>query len=229
MIVCHQYEYIFLKTNKTAGTSVEIALSKFCGQDDVITPISPADEEARTALGYRGAQNLVIPLKSYGAREAVRLLRDRDRPGFYNHMPAREVRPLVGEDVWNGYYKFYLERNPWDRVISFYYWKCQDEPRPRIAEFLELPIMQTLKRRGYEVYTIDGELVVDRILRFEDLDGGLEEVRKHVGIPDPLTLPRAKSSSRKDRRSYREILTEEERDRIAEMFADEIRLFGYEF
>ncbi|MEL6382956.1 MAG: chondroitin 4-O-sulfotransferase, partial [Cyanobacteria bacterium J06626_18] len=31
MIISHEYKFIFLKTRKTAGTSIEIALSKFCG------------------------------------------------------------------------------------------------------------------------------------------------------------------------------------------------------
>ena len=43
MIASHQHRFIFLKTRKTAGTSVEIALSKVCGPDDIITEISPED------------------------------------------------------------------------------------------------------------------------------------------------------------------------------------------
>ena len=52
MILSHRYRYLFLKTNKTAGTSIEIALSKFCGPDDIITPISPEDEAIRRRLVF---------------------------------------------------------------------------------------------------------------------------------------------------------------------------------
>jgi hypothetical protein len=31
MIVSHRYRYIFIKTKKTTGTSIEIALSRHCG------------------------------------------------------------------------------------------------------------------------------------------------------------------------------------------------------
>ena len=47
MIISHKYKYIFLKTNKTAGTSIEIALSKHCDHNDIITPISAEDEAIR--------------------------------------------------------------------------------------------------------------------------------------------------------------------------------------
>ena len=74
MIISHKYRFIFIKLRKTAGTSLEIALSGICGKDDIITPISAEDEEIRREPGFRSAQN-------YIADEA-----------FYNHMPAAEIR-----------------------------------------------------------------------------------------------------------------------------------------
>lgn len=47
MIISHKYKFIFLKTKKTAGTSFEIALSRYLGEDDVVTPISPECEALR--------------------------------------------------------------------------------------------------------------------------------------------------------------------------------------
>jgi hypothetical protein len=86
-----------------------------------------------------------------------------------------------------------------------------------------------LKRRGFELYTIDAQIAVDRICRFETISEELEIVRNLVGIPEELVLPRAKSRFRKDKRSYREILGEAEKVKIAELFRDEINLLGYEF
>ena len=85
VIASHQHRFIFLKTRKTAGTSVEIALSKVCGPDDIITEISPEDEKLRQAAGGRPPQNFESPPLERKA---------------YNHMGAKAVRdrpesPLV--------------------------------------------------------------------------------------------------------------------------------------
>ena len=55
MILSHERKFIFLRTKKTAGTSIELALSDLCGPDDIITPLTGEDEARRA--GRRGAQN----------------------------------------------------------------------------------------------------------------------------------------------------------------------------
>jgi hypothetical protein len=230
MIISHDYKFIFLKTNKTAGTSIEITLSKFCGAYDIITPISPKDEQTRSALGYRGPQNYLAPLSDYTFRDWTRLLRKgAKKRRFFNHMSAKEVRGYIKRTMWDSYYKFCFERNPWDRVTSLYYWRCGSKPRPTIAEFVKSDAPLVLKRRGYYVYTINGQVAVDRVCRFENLSEELEAIRTQLGIPEKLELPRAKSGFRKDKRSYRDIFGDEEKVKIAELFRDEINLLGYEF
>ncbi len=131
--------------------------------------------------------------------------------------------------MWDTYFKFCFERNPWDRVISHYYYKRRSESRPTLAKYVDLGRFRRLKRAGFDLYTISGEVAVDRICRFENLTDELEDVRRQLGIPEKLDLPFAKSHFRIDRRSYREILDDDQRMKIADFFKDEINLMGYEF
>ncbi|MCB0166337.1 MAG: sulfotransferase family 2 domain-containing protein [Anaerolineae bacterium] len=230
MIISHKHKFIFIKTKKTAGTSIEIALSKFCGDEDVITPITPADERTRSRLGYRGPQNYLPLISDDGSGDAVNAPGSRQKKcRFINHSGAKKIRRCIGEDEWNSYYKFCFERNPWDRFISLYYWRCRSEPRLTISAFLDTDIPLNLKRRGINLYTIAGEIAVDRVCLYENLTKELENIRQRLGLPEKLELPRAKAAFRTDRRSYREILNEEQAAKIGALFSQEIGLFNYEF
>jgi hypothetical protein len=230
MIISHHYQFAFLKTNKTAGTSIEIALSKYCRDTDVITPISDHDEALRQSLGYRAPQNYLSSLRSYSLRDFGRLLLKRKKKRtFAAHMSAAGARAGLGQANWERYYKFCVERDPWDRVVSRYYWLHRTELRPTMTEFLDSGGALPLKRRGYGLYTIEGQIAVDRICRFENLKEELEEVRQRIGLPEPLVLPHAKPGLRKDKSSYRALLSDADRDLVTERFAEEIAMFGYQF
>ncbi len=207
----HRHKFIFLKTRKTAGTSVELALSKHCGPDDIITPVTAEDEELRRELGGRGPQNHVVP----GA--------GRD---LYNHMPAQRVRTLVGQQVWDTYFTFTIERNPWDTVVSTYHWRYRDSSeRPSVSEFIQTGQLRVNSR----IYRIDQQIAVDKVCLYESLDEDVGEVWRRLGLPGPPKLPRAKGSFRPDQRHYREFYTSVDEARIRSLYSDAIETFGYEF
>src|SRR5262245_57999721 len=53
MIISHRHKFIFMRTTKTASTSMEISLSRFCGPEDVITPVNEVDEPIRLEKGIK--------------------------------------------------------------------------------------------------------------------------------------------------------------------------------
>lgn len=229
MILSHRHRFLFIKTGKTAGTSTEIALSQYCGPEDVLTPLSSPDERMRRGRGYVGAQNFRVPLAEYERSDWLALLRGRPA-AFFNHIGAAEIRRRIPHETWQSVLKVAIERNPWDRAVSSYAWTTWrvTDSKPPIRDWLLDRGIDGLINSGRDLYTIDGEVVVDRVLRYERLEDDLAWFAAEVGLPGPLTLPRAKSGFR-DGRHYREMLSDELRDLIAERFAPEIERFGYEF
>jgi hypothetical protein len=224
MIVSHEHKFIFVKTTKTAGTSIEVALSKYCGPRDIITPISPEDEGLREEAGGLPPQNYDIGLRSLGVSGVWRLLTTGKRRQFRNHSPAVFIRRYVGEAVWNGYYKFAVERDPFDKAISRYYWSTTP-PRPSLGAYLAVAPASHLS--NWPIYTIDDVIAVDLVARYERLGEDLAAVARRIGLQGPLELPRAKGGHREQRAHYSQLIDPASRARLEAVCAHEIKTFGY--
>lgn len=230
MIVSHAHRFIFLKTKKTGGTSIELALSQLCGPDDIIPPITESDEALR-APGSEPRNWRV-----HGWWQSPRPLFKRhwfsvsaQDYGFYNHMPAREARALLNDDkVWNSYFKFAFDRNPWDRQVSWYYHRYRrKETLPPFSSFIHHD--RRARINNYEIYSIDGEVAVDFVGRFETLEQDLQRALQQVGLTLDRELPRAKSAFRKSNAHYRDYYDGETRDIVGDWYRSEIKLLNYGF
>ncbi len=228
MIVSHAHKFIFLKTKKTAGTSVELALSELCGPDDVISPLTAIDEAKRA--GKRGAQNW----KQHGWWDSPRPLLKRRwfkftaaDYGFYNHMPAVEARALIDDTAWRSYFKFAFERNPWDRQVSFYHHRYRGEKEPPpFSRFMHRD--RAARLNNYDIYAIDGTVAVDFVGRYESLEEDLALALDRVGIALP-PLPHAKGTFRQTKVPYQQYYDDETREMVRDWYAREIELLDYEF
>ena len=229
MILSRKYKFIFIKTAKTAGTSIEVFLSTQCGPQDIVTPIVPP-VEGHQPRNYEGFINPIPEiLERPGKFFSVLRHTMTSSTKFYNHMPAAEVKQRVPTDIWNSYFKFCVERNPWDKVLSHYYMHAARDGG-------ELSLDEYFARCRFPIndfrYTDRSRkrLIVDRVIRYENLLSDLGEVFNQLNIPFDGTLGvAAKSEYRADRRPYQEVFNNEQRQIIERAFAREIKLHGYQF
>ncbi|MEL7046586.1 MAG: sulfotransferase family 2 domain-containing protein [Pseudomonadota bacterium] len=229
MIISHRHRFIFVKTHKTAGSSLEVALALECGPDDVVSHM-----EDNIATGIPRNYGPTSRLGSaYRRSRMLRKLVGRHSPllgaYYYEHMPAWRIRELVGEDIWRDYFTFCFERNSWDKTVSYYLWKKhgQDRSMPEFADYIErkshrLPVDSAL-------YCDDGAVIVDRIFEFRELSSALAELRERLGLQLPEPLPREKTGVATQRKPYADYYDEETRQRVAELYQREIELMGYAF
>jgi hypothetical protein len=205
LIISHKYKFIFIKTRKTAGSSIEVGLSKVCGTEDIVTPLTPAVD------GHK----------------------PRNHHGFTNHIKASRIKAKVSAEIWNNYLKFAFERNPFDKVVSWYWWrKKRHGLSDTFDEFIEKCTNGKYSYRfpvDYDKYAIDGKVVVDFIGRYESLQDDLKQIYQRLGIPFEDKLTYQKDDSRKDKNDYRTFYNEDTKKLISNMFHREISLLGYEF
>jgi len=199
----------------------------FCGESDSLTSLSSEDESARKDLGLRGMQNIHVPLLRYSKVDLVNLAK-LQRKRFHNHSPAAEVRRYVGKDKWSKYFVFCVERNPFDRAVSQYFWKNRKlAEKPDMTEFFRT--LSTPSMSNWNVYSSKDGLLVDKVLRYENLDQELSEVGNLLGINIDISSIHAKSHTRTDKRNYTEIIDNKSRLIIEERCAKEIKHFGYQW
>jgi len=194
----------------------------------VVTPIWP-HVEPHHPRNYKGICNPfpeIIEKRGHNIRSIIKDVLKMKK--FYNHMPAITIRKRVPKKVWNTYFKFCVERNPWNKTLSHYH-MVNDRAGGGITfnEYIEKGSFCI----NYPKYTdAKGEILVDKVIKYESLMDELAHVFDRLGIPFEGRLGvRAKSDHRKDRRSYQEVFTTEQRKVIEKAFAKEIEMHGYVF
>lgn len=233
-IISHRHRFIFLKTRKTAGTSTEMWFADRLGPRDVIFGISEIEPLKRPFLTTMH-QTTSLPGLERWLKLRLKKIAGWRAFAVHQHMTASEVKKLVGTEIWESYTTFCVERDPWDRFISYWRFMEHMEGHPIELDHL-LDLVEAGEDGGmnanihwwsnWPIYTIDGEIAVDRILRYENLYEELEDICGELGISFDRGLPRAKAGIRGGRDTV-DSLTEDQRVRIAALFAREIAHFGY--
>ena len=178
MIISHKYKYIFIKSFKTASTSLEIALSKYCGKEDVIAPIINEDEKIRKMHGFNGPQN-------FG-----------DNNIFHEHMSALEIKSNVSEEIWNNYFKFVVVRNPFDQIMSAFHWHNKSKEKEKkliffkkrkktFENFFKIKAHHIFEDE-YNRYTEYDNVLVDLFIKYENFKIDLNELSEKLGFPENI-------------------------------------------
>jgi len=239
VIISHQHKFVFIKTRKTAGSTIEMVLRPWAGDDAVVTPLLPAPPGLGDPMGRncRGVFNPIPEMKrtwrETGGGLRVRgrgifapLVKLRQRRAYFEHMSLELVRQRAGCSI-DGYFTFCFERNPWDKALSAWLWFNRERPDLDLRAFEQWLLDPNTKGLFSEwfMYTVDDEVAVDFVGRFETLEDDLRSVLGHVGIdPRGLDLPHEKRTTRPPSSAISTAASE----RVAQVFHREIKEFGYD-
>jgi hypothetical protein len=144
-------------------------------------------------------------------------------------MPAGRIRELVGGQIWDRYYKFCFERNPWEKVVSYYHWKRDGQGR-KLPAFDEYVTRKTHRLPLDARLYFDGEhCLMDDVFDFRNFQESFEAVCKLLAIPFDGIMPREKTNITRHKPRYEDYYTEATRRTVAEAYRREIALMGYTY
>jgi len=199
MIISHKYNFIFVKTRKTAGSTFEKLMSPYLGENDVCTGSS---RDGTPALNIQAGTNGHIPLKDIMSK----------------YFPQGTNYDIIT-----------IERNPYDKVVSSYYWHQHIKPHM----FGEMSFGEYMKScnllpQDWELYQPINNVKVFKYEKMGDLYTWLKKMRGlHISL-DKVGQTKLKSGIRKVK-DYKELHNDTTKKIVSQLFADEIKEFRYEF
>jgi chondroitin 4-sulfotransferase 11 len=160
---------------------------------------------------------------------------------FRKHLTVKDIIKAIGQKKWDEAFKFTVVHNPWDKVVSQYKHSIKmntnnmakkriefndwvactyGEPRDPFYFYraqMFYPQIEWLKNN-------QGKIDVDKIIRFENLSEGINEVFETLAIDS--SLPHLNKTYKTN---YRDFYDEESKKIITEWFHEDIQEFGYQF
>ena len=206
MFISHRYKFIFIKTRKVAGSSIEKFLRDM--------------HEHPSDYVHAG-----MPPENL---EPVNMKKTKNKK--IEHAGWKLIGKLYPNE-WQSYYKFTVERNSWDKVVSTYFWQQKNGPWD-IKQFDDYIKTQRklFDRNDWGLYTKNDKLLVDSVIQYNNLDKDFSRIANELQIPYNNELKKIylKSNIRKNS-DYKSMYTEETKEIIAEVFAKPINHFDYKF
>ncbi|SDX80628.1 Sulfotransferase family protein [Allochromatium warmingii] len=217
MLLSPKYRFLFVHIAKTGGTSVRAALEGLRWRDPWYYPMFLCSRFSHLS-GHRLATKLPRHAKIVAAKE------------------------LLPKDYFDSLFKFAFVRNPWDLQVSSFHHIRRERPQylgghDNFADFLRWKLNP---ERPYQYhldtsitlqteYLIDlsGQVVVDFIGRYEQLQDDFATICTRIGIQTPR-LPHARQATDRQR-DYRGYYSDDTAELVAQYFARDIQMLGYRF
>ncbi len=136
MIISYSRGFIFVKTKKTAGSTVEAVLSAACGPQDVITK-EDAYKYPGSDAGWDDDELFRARNRAKRERAGMQRANKRAAGGFYSHMSAQEARSRLDPEFWNSALKLTIERHPYEKAVSQAYYRVAKKGETDIALYLD--------------------------------------------------------------------------------------------
>ncbi|MBB3142613.1 hypothetical protein [Halomonas organivorans] len=248
-IISFEKKFIFLKTRKVAGTSVEAVLRNYVGDDDIVPAVTPRDELYSAANGCysknylldRSKESVYTGLVLDGRFEDATKFLSLEKKLASSHMTYERIEKILssrGLDIAD-FYTFTIDRHPYSWVLSncLYDNKKYNVHGEKLLEVDEGLVNEKARKFlsrsdvrsliNWSMYTRDDVVMVDRVAKYENINRDLAEILSEVGLGgSKVELPDMKNNARHF--NAFEILDDDVKDQVYDIFKGAFKTLGYE-
>lgn len=163
-----------------------------------------------------------------------------------SHRKIKDYQELFSRRAFIKYYKFTFVRNPWDRLVSTYFFlkeggvteKDRIWSEDHLSSYKDFKTFVKLwlneenisnslhfQKQCDFLQDNQGNLSIDFIGRFENIEADFKTITNELNIKRNLR----KTNSSKRKQNYREYYDEETKNIVSEVYKQDIKLFNYSF
>lgn len=225
MVWRNKTKLILVHIPKTGGTSIEVAINSHYYRYGYGVIFTNEESEAKK-IRY---ENL----------KKVNEMRKLDNAKKYalQHLKSSEYKVMLGDDIYNEYFKFAICRNPYDRIKSEYFW-CKvpgigNKHGQSFDDFIKFVQKCVLEKNYYEtvyhdhfipqhefIYDEKNNLQIDKLFKLENFDEVKNFLKEELNITYiPHLLKRRKNNDIE--------LTDQQKELIYEIYKNDFILLNY--
>ena len=169
-----------------------------------------------------------------------------------DHLSLLYIKSRLNNNIFSSYYKFCFVRNPYDRIVSEYFWKIKDNDtrlgincrntsfkdfvfhiKGKFNNLLNLPHYEVSHFIPQYMFVCDenDNLMVDLVMKYENgLDNEFVKLLDIMGINVPVDFSLPKNNTTRSRRKkYTEYYDKETQDIIYDLYQKDFDLFDYPY
>lgn len=223
MLMSHKYKFIFIHIYKTAGTSI---MGEFVPYSRLIDRLAYDFWISRKVYG--------VILKQMGWQDDGM----KQFTGFHKHATAFDIKKKIGDNIFDSYYKFSFVRNPFDFLVSLYFYILQakehimhqDVSMMNYFEFLKWYLSQNPPHQIDFLMNPDrDQKLVDYIGRFETIENDVNIVKKHLNLSISSNIHHMNPSIKRKSKNYKDYYDHKSRDLVLSYFKSDFENLGYDF
>lgn len=254
MYISYKHEVIFIHCRKAAGSSISYYLSQVGGARDLqLSSIKETLDSGKlpplrtlgSAFSNRDAYIALTEtlLSGKGIRNAIARAAKRsfkNRLGPKPQHASAEVIKSAFRSEWGSFQSFCVVRNPFDMAVSDYFWRTRELDRPPSFNYYLSALKDGNSLNGlipidnyynWPKYTSNDQVIVNEVLKFENLLNDIQIFFEKSRIPFLGILPNLKSTHRpkySKYRSLRDFYSDENMRLVKVLYEEEIEYFKYD-